>query len=69
MVYGKVYAIEKIKRTETRFGQRILVITEDHLIYLPQRYTNLSDEDLESIASSPHGIEKKGEYNICMTKM
>jgi len=47
---GKKYKVEKVKRVVTKYGEKILVDTEEFNIWLPDRFsTLLSDEDIGKI--------------------
>lgn len=72
MVMNHHYIVCQIKKCKTRFGDKIQIVTDNHLIYLPQRFNNLSDAALEEINSNDFALIKTPgdgkNYNLKLEK-
>lgn len=62
MEINKPYKILRAHRTNTIFGERIRVETEDACIFLPQRFTTVEDHIWEALMKSETYVLNKGAH-------
>lgn len=51
--------ILKAERKDTMFGPKIMLEVEEHVLFLPKRYNELSDKALEAMGKGSFTLEKK----------
>jgi len=67
LIVGKNYIIIEIKAVNTRFGPKILVETEENIIFLPDRFNVFCEgevENLNQLCSEQLTMVKPDKYNI-----
>lgn len=61
MVVNQPYEIFTVKRVDTQFGKRIVLELKDTILYLPPRYFQVSDEDINNLSGGSTYVINKGE--------
>lgn len=46
------------KMTKTPFGDIVLLETDDHVIFLPKRYSAMTEDDIEELGSGKYQLVK-----------
>lgn len=65
----KKYPITNAKRVTTKYGGTLLIDLENNIMYLPNRYNELSDEDIKELSNGAYGIYREGERNLILYKL
>lgn len=64
---GKNYIVHEIKGVNTRYGKKILIETDDNIIFLPQRFNvfdELELENLKQLCEDQLIMVKPDKYNL-----
>lgn len=71
MTLNYPYLVEEIYRCKTRFGEKLIIATEGHITYLPQRYNRkLSDDAIKEINNNQYVLIKTyGSKKNCDLKL
>jgi len=67
LIVGYSYLITEIKGVNTRFGPKILVETEENIIFLPDRFNVFTEEEVQNLnqlCSEQLTMVKPDKYNI-----
>lgn len=68
----KAYSILSCGKVSTRFGQRVVLELEDHQMFLPQRFNNISTNTIEKLNEGGFLITCQGtsinSYNLIFSK-
>ena len=67
LIVGQNYIINEIKGVNTRFGAKILVETEENIIFLPDRFNVFTVEEVDNLnqlCSEVLSMVKLDKYNI-----
>lgn len=60
------YNILKAKRVTTKYGATIQLELENNIMYLPNRYNALTDNEIKDLSSEKFQIQRKGERNLIL---
>lgn len=60
---GEAVPIRGVKRVTTRFGQRLLVTCQDYVVFLPERYTTISEQTETACNGGGLALLYLGEIN------
>ena len=55
---NKEYIINDAYRTQTKYGDRIVLKLEDAILYLPPRFLTLKDDNVKELGSGGYSISK-----------
>lgn len=55
----KTYQIIKAFRTTTKFGQCIQIELDNHIMFLPNRYNAMTDEEIMELTSDNYFLKKE----------
>ena len=59
------YKIASAKRVKTKYGNRIILELESHKLFLPAKFEELTDEDLDNINKSQnYRVQYEPPYNL-----
>lgn len=59
MVNLKIYPILKACRTKTKFGESIQIELENNILFLPNRYNTMTEEEIFVLSSGNYLIKKE----------
>lgn len=60
------YPIVQAKRVTTKYGTTIQVELENYIMFLPNRYNVLTDEEVKELSNQKFQIQRKGERNLIL---
>jgi len=55
------FSILKAKRKTTKVGESIALELEEHILYIPERYTSLQDDIINKMVDGKLNIHKSNE--------
>ena len=58
------YTVKNAKRVTSKYGTTIQIELENNIMFLPNRYNTLSDDDIIELASGIYCICKQGENSL-----
>lgn len=61
------YVVQEVKSVSTRYGVKILIETDENIIFMPERFNVFNDQDIQNLnhLSKEHLIMIKSDrYNV-----
>lgn len=66
---SKRYPVMNVQRVITKYGSTLKVELENNIIFLPNRYNSLTDEDINELSFGGYQMYREGERNLILEEM